>query len=73
MRGDGMKVIRYWVGSKHNPIPVEMGWNEANEQIAKGEALDGKYTVVDDGTEEPTDRIAQLEEALQLLLSGVTE
>ena len=58
--------------------PVTMGWNETNEEIAKREAYNGEYTIEDDGqddTAEPTneERIAELEEALDLLLSGVTE
>lgn len=57
--------------------PVTMGWNEANEEIAKKEAYKGEYTIEDDGQPEapPTDaeRIAELEAALELLLSGVTE
>lgn len=32
--------------------PVTMGWNEANEQIAKREAYNGEYTIEDDGIEE---------------------
>lgn len=28
---------------------VEMGWNEANEEIAKAEAYNGEYTIEDDG------------------------
>ena len=58
---------------------VEMGWNEVNEEIAKTEAYNGEYTIEDDGQPEPEqpmsnkERIAQLEEALALLLSGVTE
>lgn len=58
--------------------PVSMGWNEANEAIAKAEAHNGAYIIEDDGVEEiaeptPEERIAELEEALELLLSGVTE
>lgn len=58
--------------------PVIMGWNEINEEIAKAEAHKGEYTIEDDGEEEvvePTaeERIKELEEALALLLSGVTE
>ena len=58
--------------------PVTMGWNEINEEIAKQEAHNGEYTIEDNGeeeTHEPTDaeRIAELEEALAMLLSGVTE
>lgn len=51
---------------------------EANEEIAKAEAYNGEYTIEDDGqddTAEPTqeERIAELEEALDMLLNGVTE
>ena len=51
---------------------------EANEEIAKREAHNGEYTIEDDGTEETTrpsqeERIAELEQALEMLLSGVTE
>jgi hypothetical protein len=56
-----------------------MGWSEANETIAKREAHNGEYTIEDDGQPEPElaatteDRVTNLEEALDLLLSGVTE
>ena len=51
---------------------------EVNLPIAQKEAYNGEYTIEDDGVEEiaePTqeERIAELEEALALLLSGVTE
>lgn len=58
---------------------ITMIWNEANEEIAKKEAHNGEYTVEDDGKPEPetlptdAERITELEEALALLLSGVTE
>lgn len=84
-----MKIIKYNLctrvnyGTNEEPIyedvlsAVEMPWNEGNEAIAKAEAYGGEYTVEDDGRPEPqsTDaqRIAQLEAALELLLSGVTE
>lgn len=69
-----MKVIKYVLYGN----PVTMPWNEANEEIAKAEAYDGEYTIEDDGVEEtveptPEERIQELEEALALLLSGVTE
>lgn len=69
-----MKIIRYNL----NGCLVEMGWNETNEAIAKKEADNGEYVIEDDGAEEvveptPEERIAELEEALALLLSGVTE
>lgn len=65
---------------------VEMGWNEINEEIAKLEADYGEYTVEDDGMGEPEpeatmeSRVCALEtdstemkEALDMILSGVTE
>lgn len=59
--------------------PVTMTWSEANEEIAKREAYKGEYTIEDDGqpetetTPSQEERIAELEEALDMLLSGVTE
>lgn len=74
------KVIKYQLCTKVLDdvllTPVIMGWNEINEELAKKEAYRGEYTIEDDGTEAiPTDadRIAELEEALALLMSGVTE
>ena len=65
---------------------VTRTYSEANEEIAKREAYNGEYTIEDDGQEEPEatptleDRVGTLEtdsaetkEALELLLSGVTE
>ena len=61
-----MKIIKYNIchmanhGTEENPqmleviFPVEMGWNETNEEIAKKEAHNGEYTIVDDGRPEPT-------------------
>lgn len=78
-----MKLIKYQL----NGHPVEMGWNESNEEIAKREADDGIYTIEDDGQFEPEtaettsleDRVGALEsdtadlaDALgQVLASGV--
>lgn len=58
--------------------PVEMAWSEANEQIAMQESADGNYSIEDDGITENVElsqeeRITELEEAFELLLSGVTE
>lgn len=73
------------LGTEDNPkieqvlSTKKMQWNEANEEIAKCEAYNGQYTIEDDGQPEPEalpsaeERIAELEEALALLLSGVTE
>lgn len=65
---------------------VCMTYSKANEEIAKREAYNGEYEIYDDGQPEtdatPTleDRVGTLEsdsaetkEALELLLSGVTE
>ena len=57
-------------------VGVERPYTEENVTTAQKEAYLGQYTVEDDGVEaQPTDaeRIAELEEALALLLSGVTE
>jgi hypothetical protein len=54
-------------GTEENPkieeilSPVEMGWNEANEEIAKREAYNGEYTIEDDGTPEPEAAPTQLD------------
>lgn len=58
---------------------VTMSWTEGNEEIAKSEAYNGEYTIEDDGQPEPEaqqtpeERIAELEEALYMLLNGVVE
>ncbi len=58
---------------------VTMGYSERNLEIAKAEAWQGEVEIVDDGEPEPeetvsdSERIAELEEALEMLLSGVTE
>lgn len=59
------KVIRYQFlscevnrGTEENPVMVpilrnkSLGWSEANEEIAKREAYNGEYTIVDDSAEE---------------------
>lgn len=79
-----MKVLKYKIGTARRDgsvylAEVTMGWNEVNEKIAKKEAHNGEYTIEDDGEPEPVvqptqeERISELEEALELLLSGVTE
>ena len=45
------KVIKYFrciEENEENLIPVEMGWNEGNEEIAKLEAYNGEYTIEDE-------------------------
>ena len=74
-----MKRIKYLRGeSPDNLLVFTRPYTEADIEIAKAESYDGNYTVKDDGTEETTqptqeERIAELEEALELLLSGATE
>lgn len=72
------------VGTEDNPewediwSPMALSYCEYNEEIAKKEAYNGKYTIEDDGQPEPEvpstseDRIAELEGMLNALL-GVTE
>ena len=60
-----MKIIKYTLikevnyGTEEQPdirqvfSEVTMGWNEANEEIAKREAYNGEYTVEDDGEPDP--------------------
>ena len=73
------KVIKYKYLSADLVIEKTMEWNEINEETAKREAYNGEYTIEDDGQPEPEitpsheERITELEEALELLLSGVTE
>ena len=57
-------------------VGKEIPYSGENEEVAKAEAYNGEYTIEDNGVEEsltPEQRIAELEEALELLLTGVTE
>lgn len=68
-----MKIIKYNMctrvnhGADENPnikeilYPVEMGWSEANEEIARKEAYKGEYTIEDDGESEPIVEPTQLD------------
>lgn len=68
-----MKVIKYNLftrvnrGTEEAPeweeilYPATMGWNEANEGIAKREAHNGEYTVEDDGQPDPAATTSQLD------------
>lgn len=64
-----MKILKYNLctlvnhGTEEKPkfeeilSPVEMGWSEANEEIANREAYNGEYAIEDDGEpveEQPT-------------------
>lgn len=70
-----MKKLRYDFFGNTKEIP----WSEENEEIAKAEAYNGEYTIEDDGEPEsveestPEKRIAELEKAIAILLSGATE
>jgi hypothetical protein len=85
-----MKIIKYNLctrvnhGTEEKPALedvlslVTMGWNDVNEEIAKREAYNGEYIIVEVPDVEPDtltqeDRIKELEDALALLLSGATE
>ena len=75
-----MKVLKYRLmtevnhGTEEHPdiqqifSEVTMGWNEVNEEIAKREAYNGEYEIVDDGQPEPPptteQRVSDLEEQL---------
>lgn len=63
---------------KHILLEKAMSYSEANEEIAKKEAYNGKYTIEEVEDTEPVEqsleeRTAALEEALTLLLEGATE
>ena len=65
-----MKILKYNLctkvnrGTEEEPqieemlSPVTMGWNEANEEIAKKEAYNGEYTIEDDGQPEPENEVS---------------
>ena len=75
------------VGTEENPEIIQdvheviMPWSNANESIAKKEAYNGEYTIEEDGQpdSEPSreekleSEVAELKEALDRILSGVTE
>lgn len=79
-----MKIIKYYIlqgkDENGNDIPLRkmMDYSDSNLISVKAEAYNGEYTIEDDGVEEVTqptqeERIKELEEALELLLSGVAE
>ena len=61
-----MKIIKYLF----NGNPVEMGWNETNEEIAKKEADMGEYTIEDDGQAEP-ESVETADDVLNALLGVI--
>lgn len=68
-----MKILKYNLctkvnnGTEEQPqieeilSSVTMGWNEANEEIAKREAYNGEYVVEDDGQPDPAKTPSQLD------------
>ena len=70
-----MKIIKYSmcavIEGEDVLTPVEMGWNEVNEEIAKREAYNGEYTIEDDGEPEPV--VEPTTEELLNAMLGVTE
>ena len=60
-----MKVLKYRLmtevnhGTEEQPdihqifSDVRLGWSEANEELAKLEAYNGEYEIIDDGQPEP--------------------
>ena len=57
-----MKILKYNLCTEEEILfPVEMDWNEANEEIAKKEAYNGEYTIEDDGQPEPAEAPTQLD------------
>ena len=57
-----MKILKYNLCTEGEILfPVEMGWNEANEEIAKKEAYNGEYTIEDDGQPDEVNVPTQLD------------
>lgn len=68
------KVIKYqfvaWEGAKGEEVLLEktVSWSEGNEKIARQEAVDGVYSIEEDGSPVPS---ATAEDVMNALL-GVT-
>ena len=68
-----MKIIKYKmchmanIGTAEEPqmremfFAVEMDWSEANEEIAKKEAHNSEYEIIDDGQPDPSTEPSQLD------------
>lgn len=58
-------------------LAVSMPWSEANEEIAKAEAYNGEYTIVDDSEPEPAPtleaRLGALENKVDEIATIATE
>lgn len=88
-----MKIIKYEIADEinigteekpdiiHDTHEVIMPWSDANEEIAKKEAYNREYKIVDDGQPKPEPSeseqlrydVDELQEALNMILMGVTE
>lgn len=85
-----MKIIRYQLcteinhGTEDEPkieqvfSSVGLGWSPENEELAKKEAYNGDYTIVDDGEPEPTipptnEELAAENKLLKQQVSALTE
>lgn len=78
-----MKIIKYRFQATNSvdgvTLAKKLPYTEENLAIAEAEAYNGEYTIEDDGRPEPetqptdAERITELEEALAMLLNGVTE
>ena len=78
-----MKLLKYRLmtevnrGTEEHPdivqtfSDVSLGWSESNEELAKREAYNGEYTIVDDGEPVPEPEITT-DDVLNALL-GVSE
>ena len=78
-----MKILKYNLCTKVNHgtedepkieetlFPVIMGWNEANEEIAKREAHNAEYTIEDAGR--PTPEAEPTTDNILNAMLGVTE
>lgn len=53
-----MKVIKYKMQQGKELCDVEIGYNEANLEVAKKEAFNGEYTIEDDGVPEPEKEVS---------------
>lgn len=62
-----MKFINYEMKQNEELLPVSIGYNETNLEIAKKEAYNGEYTIEDDGEPAPEPE-ASADEIINALL-----
>ena len=85
-----MKIIKYQLctevdhGTEDKPdiqqifSSATLGWSEGNEEIAKREAYNGEYEIIDDGEPEPVapptnDELAEENKLLKQQVSALTD